>query len=290
MAQGRQRVAALPATPPVYGLLIAADVQEPAEDGGDPRWQAGVEWNPEAGDGGVATVTCHGNTAALDVNSNAADQTADPFDVYSSDSCSTFGFDGRDYEGRARRALAAVQSFKIAREFQLGALRDADSLGNVALKDAMPVTPSPASVANAIAELEGAFGEVWFGQRGMLHVTLQTFALMKSLNLVVQAGQKWQTAQGTIVAADAGYTVEDDGNVWAYISRLPQIALGALLITPGSFPEAQAQALDRRTNTMTIFAQRLVLVRVDSTRSAGVVDALLKVQINVEPYAIDFPA
>lgn len=289
---GRQPVDAIPAQPPVYGLLIAADVVDPTTDGQRAPWERqGIAWVPEnIGGGDVGVFECEGNTASLNVPDNGVDQTADPFIVFATDRCSTFGFRARDYVARASRQLLATQSFSIAREFQLGTLRDADGLGNVALKDATLITPSPAAVANAFAELEGAIGEIFKGRRGMIHVTPQVLALAHGDFLLERAGQKWITAQGTIVVADAGYTEEDDGHLYAYASAPVQVSLSDVELTPPSLEQARAQVTDRATNLTTVYAQRLGLVRVDGqstgTPGDGTADAIVKVQVNVTPWSL----
>lgn len=292
---------ALPATPPVYGLLVAADIADPVFSGVDAIWQTGIEWAPEqiaGGHSGVinceppssdpSIVTTAGNEGTL--NANPVTQTADPVLLYATDQCSTFGWQARDYEGRARRQLNATQSFSLAQEFQLGALRDADGLGNWALKDAQLIDPSPAAVSNAIAELEGAIAWTLKGRRAMIHVTPQVFALMHGNYLLEHEGQKWVTAQGSIVVSDAGYAPES-GGVYAYATPLVRVALGDVIITPGTLPEARAQATDRETNLTTILAQRLALIQVDGgmdqTATGHVSDVFCKVEVNVAKWIYD---
>lgn len=293
MAQGRQAVDAIPATPPVYGLLVAADLAEPTLDGRPARWQQGIEWAPELMGGGASgAVACEGNTTTLEVDDPDVIQTADPFNVYASDQCSTFGFEARDYEGRARRQLLATQSFSIAREFQLGEIRNSAGLGNVCLVDAENIGPAPASVTNAIAELEAAIGDTLKGRRAMIHVGPQAFAGMKAAHLIEMQGQKWVTAQGTIVAADAGYTTESDGKLYAYATNLVKVALSDVAIIPGSFADAlaRAQMTNRSVNTITLYSERLALVWFDGTKT-GVpgedeADAVIKVQLSIDPYVV----
>lgn len=276
MAQGRQAINAIPAAPPVYGLLVAADTVNL-----DERWQAGVEWAPENIAGGqIGVVACNGDTTSITPDANAEVQTADPVNLIATDICSAFGFEARDYEGRARRQLAATQSFMLAREFQLGAIRDADSLGNVALVDATHVGPAPASVLNATAIIESAIGEVLEGRRAMIHVSPQIFTLMKANQDITLQGQRWVTPQGSIVCSDAGYTTEADGHLFMYATALPLVTLGEVIV-----PMDMRTALDRTTNTVSFIGERLALIRLDSS-IADLGDAMVKIQLDVPPWTM----
>lgn len=273
MAQGRQAIDAIPATPPVYGLLIAADVNDL-----DARWQAGVEWAPENIAGGQIGVAACGGTMSVSPTPNAEVQTADPVALFATDKCSTFGFERRDYEGRARRQLLATQSFMLAREFQLGVLRDSDSLGNVALVDAEHVGPANATVLDATAIIESAIGEVLQGRRAMIHVSPQIFTLMKANQDITLQGQRWVTPQGSIVCSDAGYTVEEDGHLFMYATALPLVTLGEVIV-----PMDIETAMSRTLNTIEFYAERLALIRLDSS-IADLGDAMVKIQLNVTPW------
>lgn len=282
VSHNRQAIDAPAVRPPAYSLLIAAEANS---DG--VVWQQGVEWAPEQFAGGVAIgLDCLGSKPDLpdaDLGANPMRNTAEPFVVVAHDRCSTFGFAARDYEGRARRQLAAVQSFLVAREFQLGTLRDALGLDNVALVDAIEVTPSLVAPPLALAEIEGAVAEAYQGKRAMLHVTAQMLTLMHLNNGLIQSGQKWLTPMGNVVAADAGYTAVG-GHEWIYATTLPTIRLSEVIIIPGSFPEAMAQATRRSDNTVEIFAERLALVQLDSSDDS-LADEMFKVEVDTAPFA-----
>lgn len=254
------------AQPPRYSLLVAAEV---ITDDTTSRWEIdGITWAPEqCAGGGAAAVECFGNTAALDIPANPANAEADPFLVWAGDKCSAIGFQARDYEGRARRLLEATQSARVAHEFWQGEIAAAESLDNVPLADASSdtVTTTEASVRNAFGLLEGALADCGDGRRGMIHVTPQVFTHAQSWGLVVQQGQLWVTAVGTIVVEDAGYPGTGpngepaDTTQWAYATSLVQVRLSALDITPETFVEA----FDREVNLVEYRAQRLALVQWD---------------------------
>lgn len=276
----RQAIEAPPATPPLYSLLQAADVIDPADE----RWQQGVEWAPEqVFGGGAVAVDCFGSSPDGKPSAdNPMLNTADPFAVFAEDHCTTL-VQRRDYEGRARRQLAAVQSAFIAREFQLGEIRTAEGLDNVALIDAIEVGPGGGSgpVEEQIGILEAAMAAAYAGALGMIHVTTQTLVAMKAKNLIEFQGQKWRTPPGNIVVADAGYVAESPNfGVFAYGTKLVRVYLSGVDVPADVF-----ESTDRATNLTTLIAERLAMVVVDHTKTDPA-DLFFKVEVDLEPWAI----
>lgn len=297
MAQGRQLVLPQPATPAVTGLLIACDINVPTDNDGRPaRWQEGIEWRPEqVYDFNTYGLENCGETSGMASTSPLAVQTADPFVVMSKDQCSTFGFQRNDYEARARRSLAANLEGAIGYEFQRGQVRDSLGLGNVALKDAIQLNDyggTPASIVNALAALEWEMASGWFnGRRGMIHCDMQLLAMLKGANLIFQAGQKWLTAAGNIVVASPGYSTDSVGSTgnghWLYGTLPVEVTLGDVLIVPENFETAMSQGMNRATNLVEVWAQQLVLIRVQGTWSnvpgvntAENADLMLKIEVD----------
>lgn len=268
----KQAIDAVPAQPPRYGLLVAASVIAD-----ETRWEiGGVAWSPEGcNGGGVMTVDC-GSTEQLVIDNNPANAEADPFGVWAGDKCSTFGFKARDYEGRARRLLAATESFHIAHELWTGDLSVAEGLDNEPLAsagaDTVTAAASAVDVVTAFGLLDGALAACGAGRRGMLHVTPQVLLHARSQYLVELSGQQWITPLGTIVVADAGYdgsgpNGENPGTTqWAYATSMVQVRLSPIDVVPGSFADAvaRAQAVDRSVNTVELRAERLALVQWDA--------------------------
>lgn len=268
---GLQAVTAPPATPPVYGLLKAATIVTD-----DVHWQSGIKWSPEQIGGGFAgCLDCGGGSTELDQGDNPIVGHAEPFLIYAEDHCSTFGFAARDYEARARRQLASVESALIAHEFQTGTIGADCSpvLQNVPLEDGVDLGGSGVPVVEAFALLEQALAEKFDGRRCMLHVTPGTMTEAQSAFLVMLQGGQWITALGSIVVADAGY-LPVGGHHWAYGSSLVQIRESAVEV-PNTFEES----VDRATNSVVVYAERLALVQYDS----GVADdgdAVFKVEVD----------
>jgi hypothetical protein len=291
-----QAITAPPARPPRYGLFAAADL---IEDGS--IWQQGVEWAPEQLHGGGTTeLLCGGGSpdkadgdesGRQNPLGNPAINRAEPFIVYAADQCSTFGWEARDYEGRARRQLGSTMSYWAAKEFQLGVLRDLQSLENVALVDATPVDPAPATgtfaATDALSLLEGAIADKLNGAQAMIHCTPQMFIMLARDHIPILVGQKWQTPMGSILVPDAGYQAVD-GVEWMYATGMVQYRLGELVLTPGSLSEARAQATDRATNLTTIYAEREVLFQLDAFEVDDLPrDAMFKIDLSITPWSAD---
>lgn len=292
-----QSMAAIPAQPPAYSLLIAADTTPESAALRDFLGH-GASWAPEEIGGGFTfPIQCRGDSTAMGETANPVPMTAEPFGIGTEDHCSLIGgITQRDWEGRARRQLEATQSFLIAREFQLGAARDTGTLANYALTDATKIHDTgggfdPVSPAVGVALLEAAIGDALHGRRAMIHVTPATLTLLGENGLLTKAGQRWLTPMGSIVAADAGYTTDKDGYVYAYATAPVQVLLGSMFLNPGSFEEAWNNGgLDvDRTNRVRVYAEKAALILFDggitTTAGSGTSDAMFKVQLNVTPGA-----
>lgn len=278
-----QTIDGTPAQPPVYSLLIAADTApEPA------RWQLdGVQWAPEQhGEGGAVEIACAGDSpdgkplgTHPDINSAA------PFAVYADDHCTSLGSVERDFESRARRQLAAVQSYLIAKEFQLGTLRDAAAGGtalseNVALVDAQDIAPGGTPLA-ALATLEQALADTFHGARTMIHVTAGTFVELAAGLAIYQppGGQRWFSVGGSVIAMDAGYGPEGS-DIFMYGTALVSVRLSDPVLTPPTIE----QATDRATNDIEVRAERLALVVLDHSE-ADPGDLMFKVDTGLNWFA-----
>jgi hypothetical protein len=257
-------VAAPPVQPPRYGLLVA--VGATTEDG---RWQDGYVFEPDAcGSGGRGSLEQCLSTGTLPTSSAPEHIEGEPFGVYADDTCSALD-QSRDRVARARRQLEAVQSFEIAEELWTGSL----GLPQRSLTDSASdtVTDGPEDVVTALACLEQALGRCYKGRRGMVHVTAQAFTHLLAAQAVRFDGGIALTGTGNIVVADAGYDGSGPGGTpaaasqWAYATPMVQVLLSEVQVTPPDLdsPESWAGALDRRTNTLTVFAKRLATWKFD---------------------------
>jgi hypothetical protein len=276
-------VAAPPALAPFRSLLQIADPISWGSDGAQeddrvPRWHGGIEWIPEQKNQfGIVSVGCHGNTDALEDDFDLDGLTyADPFVVYAEDHCSTFGWAAHDYTGRATRQLLATQSAAAAAELERGTLAQADSNDNRWLTQNPDNVGAPAaqSVVAALGDVEMGLAEHFGGRRCMVHTSPAILTALHAAYALELAGNKWLTAMGNIVVADAGYLgAAPDGNnstkQWIYGTLPVEYALSPVELLPGTLEEARTFATDVATNLTRVYAQRLVLLRWDE----GVVTA-----------------
>lgn len=278
----KEAVRALPASPPLISLLSSAEViTEP-----DSRWESGVSYEPEmcgndrTGTMGVCNLTSQSKTVAL--GGGAVD--VESFIVWAGDSCSSFGFASRDWQGRARRKLAACESRLVERELWRGELSrgHAPDWPNkyLAHSDSDIVTTSQTTPLNALACLEQALAECNCGSQGMIHATPQLVTHWASQQLVRREGNKIFTTLGTVVVPGSGYDgsgpaasaggdpVAPAGSIWAYATGMVHIRLGPVVPMPNNLNEA----LNRATNTITYYAERIVEVSWDCCHMAAEID------------------
>ena len=162
-----------PPRPPRYGLLAVA----PVVDDGDLRpLSAGWNFQPEGcGISGIGDADCAGNTDLMDPPAQPDSVDGDPLWIWGADECSTFGFNAREWEGRARRQLQSTESYQLANELWDGTVTQAAGLGNrwLAAADVLSdtVTNGPSAVATALACVEQGLAETLYGQQGMIHTT-----------------------------------------------------------------------------------------------------------------------
>jgi hypothetical protein len=262
-----------PAKPPRYGLLTAAPV---VNDDDLRTLYSGWGYQPEAcANAGIGDIACAGNVPTMDLPvSQPGEINGDPLWLWSGDECSTFGFEARDWEGRARRSLQATESFQLANELWDGAIATSATLanrffsGNVAWSDT--VTGGPTAVATALASVEQGLAEVITGQQGMVHMTPQVLTHCLDAGVVFKDSGAWITANGHIVVADAGYSGDGPGadaadatSQWIFGTSLLQVRLGPVELIPGSIDDARnlAASMDRQLNDIVVIAGRMAGVQ-----------------------------
>lgn len=265
MAQPRVNAAAPPLRPPRYGFLVAAE-EVPLNniDGGDAnRWiVAGYEYEREqCSGGGRTTIECEGLTGTLNDAASTGLVDGDPFLVYGVERCSTFGFDARDWTGRANRLINGRQSYEVANEVWEGTL----GLAQRHLAHPSSVEISGAlDIHKALACVEMYLADTLHGAPGMIHLTFGALTMAYAAQAVWRDGNLWRTVSGHVVVADAGYTgTGPNGQAvgttqWIYGTGLIQYALGPVEIIPGTFEDARsrAAAIDRTVNDVVLYVQR----------------------------------
>lgn len=257
------------ATRPRTSLLTSG---VPVIEGEQSRWENGVTFTPDAcGTGGIVD-PCVTSAKAPDALPAAVE--FEPFGVWTGVTCSTFGFQARDYQGQARRQLAAFQSRYIEREFWRGDQARTSAWPNRYLThlDNDVLTAGATTPRQALACLEQALFECGFGQRGVIHATPQVVTEWAAENLVRREGGIILTVLDTIVVAGSGYdgsgpqvaaggapVAAADGSVWAYATGMVEVRLSDVEVLTPSLREAT----DRSANTVTVIAERLAAVTFD---------------------------
>lgn len=253
-------VAPPPLAPPRVGLIASAS--EIVEN--DEHWMNGYSYAPENCSDASVGDPCHGVTPP--VNANAAIVNVDPFWIRAFDKCSAFGFEARDYKGRAQRLLAACESKQMEKEFWAGAQTKASGWDNRYLASPMSDVLSPntgMTPIDALACLEQGLAQCGCGTRGMIHATRQIVTIWASAFLLQRSGNLITTINDTIVVPGAGYDGSDpDGNpavngaVWAYATGMVNFRRGPI----ETVPETYAQAVNKSNNDVQFFAQRMAAV------------------------------
>jgi hypothetical protein len=276
-----------PAVPPVVGLIPSLGPDNLIDDTGvvidghENRWEAGLQYLPEqvCSAGGVGD-PCGDTVLNIPPNPNLV-QTM-PFIVWAGDQCSTFGWRGHDFVGRATRALLATESYQISKEFWGGAQAAASHWPNFYLANeaATIVTAGPVSPSVALAMLEEGIAQHSNGQPGMIHCTRQMGVALSELGNTYRqlGGNLIVTYMGTIINPDAGNPgtgpsgdVPRDGSQWAYATLLPTVRRSPISVIPDE--GAWEEALFRRTNLLEWRAERLAAVAVpDCVHVAAQID------------------
>lgn len=270
MSQPHEPILSPPARPPVQGLIATLPVAT------DPTLRSGWAFQPEGcAGGGLVSIDCTGSVASRSTSFGPDQVDGDPVMVYAFDKCSSFGFAARDWQGRARRSLAATRSFQLAKELWSGAVASADSLDNRYLAGSGlwsdTVTSGPTDVVTALADVESALGTCGAGRQGLIHVTTQAIVKMAAANVITRSGSTWVSTNGHLVIADAGYDGSGPGGVaasssqWIYGTSMMRIREGPVEVRPESMDDARslAEALNHSTNTVIVWAQQAMALEWD---------------------------
>lgn len=217
------------------------------------------------------TITIAGRTST---NTRQTGVTLLPFGVVAWDTCSAFGFAQNDYEGRARRALAARESKAVEKEFSLASIIAAnphlqDNTNTIKLNSSTAV-----SVRNSLAWLCQAAADYNLGA-AMIHARPYLVELWSSFNLLNWVNKKIYTDSGVLIVSGAGYTGgAPDGTArsaiaeWAYITDSLQVLRGPIEVFASE--QDRAATLDRTNNTVSVPAQRMYSVQGNFQNIVGI--------------------
>lgn len=175
--------------------------------------------------------------------------TAVPYLIIVSDQCSTFGFEKRDFKGRALRLLGNAQHAAIEKEFWTGALAQKAGWPNNYLANEETAVElekgREPSVNRGLQILQDYIANTGFGGQGMIHCQPQTAT---NLTIVRRVGSLMLDMFDNIVVPGAGYPgtgiagkAPKAGNAFMFATGL----VAARVEEDGTvFPDTFAEALD----------------------------------------------
>lgn len=243
-------------TPPTVSLINAAITVTEADE----RWVNGLTYRPEGCGAADVFDICNNDPStgfSKTITGTTTPLTGQPIGVVASDTCSTFGFLEADYVGRSVRMLNAVTSFKIAREVWEGTTGKNNSLMQLGYATQLN---TGVNGLDAIGQLEEAFYGTSPAQRAMIHVSPRLLSFLIGLEggpVIRREGNTYYTPMDTVISVDKGYRGKGPNGAagqWAYITPLVAIRQGAIDVVPGSL----AEAVNRKTNTVSFYAERPV--------------------------------
>ena len=200
-----------------------------------------------------------------------------PYVVLVEDSCSTFGFEARDFIGRATRLLDNATPNAMEDEFWTGTLTQAAGTGNNYLTNASSVTDltpgTVPSITRAIQILEDALAGAGFGGQGMIHAMPQAIPNFLGARRV---GPQLLTVADNIVVPGSGYTgtgpvgnanaTPPTGQTWLYATDLVSVRIDKAQVFPDNFQEALDRGYSGQPNRITFRAERFAAATFDGYR------------------------
>jgi len=253
-----------PATAPPHSLVRAADTSRD----GDPDWEKGLQYVPEAPGGYVASgsVFCAPGDEVEHLRPISDTVDYQPWEVQFHDPCeTTFGYVPDDVTARMRRIADATESYAIARELWTGEVAREFGLPNAYLGKGATVVGggAPLSPKRGIGLLEAAVGDALMGQQATLHVSRAARPYFYEL---VKVGQLLYTNLDNLIVADAGYDGSPpDGEAaaadvsWIYATGPVVVRRTPLLM----FSTENAEVIDTEMNRRIRTASKLVAATFD---------------------------
>jgi len=260
-------VPAPPATPPTISLLTAAGG---GTEEADLRWENGIGFAPEGCGSGQVVSTCAGTTKT--VPENAAIEEWVPYGLVAADRCSAFGWQSHDYVARATRKLLACESKMLAGELWTALVETANA--DYAFINAAELITAVWSPTAAIAQLEQASGGTCgCGGRKMIHMRPRIFEriLATAPSMLRREGNRWLTGMDSIIVPDYGYPGTGPGAAAATVLAVNAATEFIYITNPvdvrhgpvDPFPGTLGEAMDRATNTVTYYAERIGVASYD---------------------------
>lgn len=240
------------ATPPVSGLIALANFPDTA----DPHWQLGYRYRPEIpakvvrprSIGSAHTGANQGNPDWAGIISTV------PVLLTVEDTISAMDFAVEDYPERAKRLLQAYSTKLLEHELWTGEIAALDALPNrvLAYSGAIDISPGvPLTLQVAVARLVGALGDA-----GMCTAMIHAPDYLAILSPAAWRNEDTTKEFGFVVVSGSGYTgtgPSGTGSNWIYATETVNVRLGDIEVVPDTF----AAAIDKSSNTITYYAQRV---------------------------------
>ena len=232
----------------------------------------GTTWTDNGSVAVGAVPPTSNTTGGVGSYSNAPIVVVQPWLVVVEDFCSSFGWQERDFKGRALRLLENATPKAIENEFWTGALATAKGYPNNFLTNVNSVTNlTPAtipSVARGLQILQDALAQKGFGGQGMIHVQAQTAPNLLGARRV---GQLLLDIFDNIIVPGVGYTGSGPGNVAPAAGTAYMYATDLVMVreqeTGTVFPDTFAEAIDwgqaGAPNTIRFRAEKFVAAYAD---------------------------
>jgi hypothetical protein len=260
----------LPEAPP-YGLVPSV----PTIPTVDEHWISGGSVYGYLDDLPVGFDLCGDGSARVKVIARAAPlPTFGAFAIYLAMRCNSWSI-GSDEElhQRVERAFAAVESFAVEQEFAAGLAMPLNphlNDGGAAAQGNDLASGAAVGPVEALALLEDAIGRT--GKQGVIHATPSSVIAWDQH--VLDVAGKLRTRNGTLVVSGGGYIDQVDDSAgalsadeqWAWATGPIEIRRSGIL----SLPTTLAEALDRGTNEVTVYAERAYLPVWDTALQASV--------------------
>lgn len=256
--------------PPRVSILSSADVI--TLPGKQDAWWGGIEYkkltaNPAQGinsafdtDDTFLLPICPVETTNKESYPRTPNDRVQPFAIYATDECSTYGITPEEMLDRARQKLVSSEAWTIEHELWFGT-----GTSNFSFADAGSV-----SVGTGLHPLDGftlvdsAVARDRGDGRGMVHVTVRTFDLLQQYNLFRREGNVWFSPNDNIVVPGRGYGDDADATDAIYgHTGIIQIAHSEVFTFPTT-AEDLAGFLNRQHNDFWIVAERVVTYIVPS--------------------------
>lgn len=262
-------VAPPPTEPFVGGLFAAARFPELPSDGNGNRWECGIQYEAE---------TCAkpiGWHASCDEPREDKEPTltfplveGKPFTVILGVQCPLVGYTLEEFERRVRAAFVLCEQRTVEEIFMTSSEGNNGLAGTILEPSDCHVpeglsTANPLTILGGVAAIEDYMGREYCGTP-VIHAPRAIASYAAAKNLVVGGTGRQTTPLGSRWAFGAGYSANvgpdgvpaPDGVAWMYATGAVSIWRSEVWINPDDL----RYAFDRRTNDVTIFAERQYVI------------------------------